>query len=44
MYDWTDKSFSFIQYRMLKVFVRNGMLVDEVHEIISFTQNKWWER
>ena len=29
---------------MLKLYVRHGMVVDKIHEIISFKQNKWLER
>ena len=28
---------------MLKIFVRNGKVVEKMHEIISFKQNKWLE-
>ena len=28
---------------MLKFYVRHGMVVDKVHEIISFRQSKWLE-
>ena len=33
-----------IHYRMLKFYVRNGMIVDKVHDIISFRQCKWLEK
>ena len=29
---------------MLKFSVRHGMVIDEVHEIISFRQSKWLEK
>ena len=29
---------------MLKFFVRHGMVVDKVHEIISFRQSRWLEK
>ena len=29
---------------MLKFYVRYGMMVDKVHEIISFKQSKWLEK
>ena len=29
---------------MLKFYVRHGMVVEKIHEIISFTQNKWLEK
>ena len=39
--DWTDKKNYLIHYRMLKFYVRHGMIVDKIHEIISFKQSKW---
>ena len=41
--DWTDKKKYLIDYRMLKYYVRHGMIVDKSHEI-SFKQSKWLER
>ena len=29
---------------MLKIFVRHGLTVEKVHEIISFKQSKWLEK
>ena len=29
---------------MLKFHIRHGMIVDKVHEIISFKQSKWLEK
>ena len=29
---------------MLKFYVRHGMIVDKVYEIISFKQSKWLEK
>ena len=29
---------------MLKLYVRHGMLVDKIHEIISFQQSNWLEK
>ena len=29
---------------MLKFYVRHGMIVDKIHEIISFSQSKWLEK
>ena len=34
--DWTDKKNYLFQYRMLNTYVRHGMIIDKVHEIISF--------
>ena len=41
--DWSDKKNYLIHYRMLKFYIRHGMIVDKVHEIISFKQSKWLE-
>ena len=41
---WTDKKKYLIHYRMLKIYVRHGMIVEKIHEIISFKQSKWLER
>ena len=42
--DWSDKKNYLIHYRMLKFYVRHGMVVDKVHEIISFRQSRWLEK
>ena len=42
--DWSDKKNYLIHYRMLKFYVRHGMIVDKVHEIISFKQSRWLEK
>ena len=42
--DRTDKKIYLIQNRMLKFYVRHGMVVEEIHEIISFKQSKWLEK
>ena len=42
--DWTDKKNYLIHYRMLKFYVRHGMVVEKVHEIISFKQSRWLEK
>ena len=44
MCDWSDKKNYLVQYRMLKFYTRLGMIVDKVHNIISFKQNKWLEK
>ena len=41
--DWIDKKKYLIHYRMLKFYVRHGMIVEKIHEIISFNQSKWLE-
>ena len=42
--DWSYKKKYLIHYRMLKFYVRHGMIVDKVHDIISFTQSRWLEK
>ena len=42
--DWSDKKIYLIHYRMLKIYVRHGMIVDKVHEITSFKQSKRLEK
>ena len=42
--DWSDKKIFLILYRVVKFYVRYGMIVDKVHEIISFKQSKWFEK
>ena len=42
--EWSDKKNYLIHYRMLKFYIRHGMMVDEVHNIISFKQSKWLEK
>ena len=39
--DWTDKKNYLLHYRMLKFYVRHGMVVDKIHEIITFKQSNW---
>ena len=41
--DWADKKKYLIHYQMLKFYVRHGMSVEKVHEVISFKQSKWLE-
>ena len=42
--DWSDKKKYLIHYRMLKFYVRHSMIVEKIHEIISFKQSKWLEK
>ena len=42
--DWMDKKNYLVHYSMLKFYVRHGMVVDKIHEIISFKQSKWLEK
>ena len=39
--DWSDKKNYLVLYRMLKFYIRHGMIVEKVHNIISFKQC-WW--
>ena len=38
--DFTDKKNCLIHYRMLKFYIRHGMIIDKVHDIISFRQSR----
>ena len=42
--DWSDKKNYLVHYRMLTFYVRHNMLVEKVHNIISFKQSKWLEK
>ena len=42
--DWTDKKRYLILYSMLKFYVRHGMIVEKIHEIISFKQSRTLEK
>ena len=42
--DWSDKRNYLIHYRMLKFYLRRGMIVEKVHNIISFKQSRWLEK
>ena len=42
--DWSDKKNYLIHYRMLKFYIRHGMIIDKVHNIISFKQSRWLEK
>ena len=42
--DWSDKNNYLIHYRMLKFYIRHGMIVDKVHSITSFKQSRWLEK
>ena len=42
--DWTERKKYLIHYSMLKIYVRHGMKVDKVHQIISFKQSKCFEK
>ena len=42
--DWTDKTNYLVCYRILNFYVRYRMIVDKVHEILSFRQSKWLQK
>ena len=42
--DWSDKKNYLVHYRMLKFYIRHGMIVDKIHNIISFKQSRWLEK
>ena len=42
--DWTDEKNYLVHYRMLKFYVRHGMVVEKIHDIISFKQSRWLEK
>ena len=42
--DWTDKRNYLFHYRMLKFYVRHGMKIKKVHNVIPFKQSKWLEK
>ena len=42
--DWTDERNYLTHCRMLKVYVRHGVIVGKIQEIISFKQIQWLEK
>ena len=42
--DWSDKKNYLVHYRMLEFFIRHGMTVEKVHNVISFKQSRWLEK
>ena len=38
--DWADEKNYLIPYRMLKFYIRHGMVIDKVHEVKLFKQSK----
>ena len=42
--DWSDKKNYLVHYRMLKFYIRQGMVVDKVLNIISFRQSRWLKK
>ena len=42
--DFSNKKKYLTHYRMLKFYIRHGMIVEKVHNIISFRQSRWLEK
>ena len=42
--DFSDKKNYLVHYRMLKFYIRHGMVVDKIHNIISLKQSRWLEK
>ena len=42
--DWSNKKNYLVHYRMLKFYIRHGMEVVKIHNIISFKQSRWLEK
>ena len=42
--DFSDKKNYLVHYRMLKFYLKHGMIVERVHNIISFKQSRWLEK
>ena len=42
--DWSDKKNYLVHNRLLKLYVRHGMIVEKVHNVISFKQSRWLEK
>ena len=42
--DWSDKKNYLVHYMMLKFYLRHCMIVDKIHNNISFRQSRWLEK
>ena len=42
--DRSDKKKYLVHYRMLKFYVGHGVIVEKVHNVISYKQSKWLEK
>ena len=42
--DFSNKKNYLTHYRLLKFYIRHGMIVDKVHNIISFKQRRWLDK
>ena len=44
IFDQTNKEYYIVHYKNLKFYVRMGMIINEVHRIVSFDQTPWLEK
>ena len=42
--DWSNRKIYLVDYRMLKFYVRHGMIVETIINVISFKQSAWLEK
>ena len=42
--DWTDKKRYLVHYRLLKFYIRHGMVIEKVDDVLSLKQSKWLEK
>ena len=42
--DLSDKKIYLVHYKMLKFYIRHGMIIEKVHNVISFKQSRWLEK
>ena len=42
--DWSDKKNYLVHYRLLKFYIRHGMIIDKIHNVISFKESRWLEK
>ena len=42
--DWTDKQKYLVHASLLNFYVKHGMKITKVHEVISLQQKKWLEK
>ena len=42
--DWSDKKNYLVHYRILKFYLKHGMIVDKVQNVISFKHSRWLEK
>ena len=42
--DWSDEENCLIHYGLLKFHVRHGMIIEKIHDVISFRHSKWLKK